>query len=89
MIPGATPQKIHVLSVKIAFFSTIMLLIVLLLGAFILKIFGITLPIVLISGGLLLFYVGWQILNAPIAPSFDGVTSDSVDLTIEKDPFTH
>ena len=65
LIKGSTTQQINNLAFKISLYSIVMLLIVLFVGSFILSIFGVTVPIVLISGGLLLAQVGWQMLNKP------------------------
>lgn len=65
LVKGSSAQQINQLAFKISLYVMIMLIIVLFVGSWILKIFGITIPIVLISGGLLLAYVGWQMLNKP------------------------
>lgn len=65
LIQGSTTQQIDSLAFKIALYVVVMLLIVLIIGSLILNIFGVTVPIVLISGGLLLAHVGWQMLNKP------------------------
>jgi multiple antibiotic resistance protein len=63
LVKGSSPQQINILATKISIYAVIMLLIVLFVGSWILSIFGVTVPIVLISGGLLLAQVGWQMLN--------------------------
>lgn len=72
LVKGASPQQINDLAFKIAIYAIVMLLIVLFLGSWILNIFGVTVPIVLISGGLLLTQVGWQMLNKPHDESTKG-----------------
>lgn len=63
LIKGSSTQKINYLAFKISVYVIVMLLTVLFVGSLILNIFGVTIPIVLISGGLLLAQVGWQMLN--------------------------
>lgn len=63
LVKGSSLQQINILATKISIYAVIMLLIVLFVGSWILSIFGVTVPIVLISGGLLLAQVGWQMLN--------------------------
>lgn len=62
---GASPQELKTLAVKISVYAAILLITVLLVGSWILRLFGITIPVVLIGGGLVLAYIGWQLLNAP------------------------
>lgn len=62
LVEGSSPQEINALAYKVAIYVVILLLVVLVIGSLILNIFGITVPIILISGGILLFHVGWQIL---------------------------
>lgn len=63
LIKGSSTKEINRLAFKISLYLIVMLIIVLFFGSLILNIFGITIPIVLISGGLLLAHVGWQMLN--------------------------
>lgn len=65
IVRGSSPQTLNRLAVKIALYVTIMLSVVLFVGSWILRIFGITIPIVMIGGGLVLAYIGWQLLNRP------------------------
>jgi multiple antibiotic resistance protein len=65
LIKGSSTQQINSLALKISVYVIAMLLIVLFVGSLLLNIFGVTVPIVLISGGLLLTHVGWQMLNKP------------------------
>lgn len=62
---GSSTKHINDLAFKISLYLIVMLLIVLFVGSLILSIFGITIPIVLISGGILLANVGWKMLNKP------------------------
>ncbi|ARB93271.1 MarC family protein [Legionella longbeachae] len=65
LVKGSSRQQINALAIKISIYTVVMLLLVLVVGSLILSIFGITVPIVLISGGLLLTQVGWQMLYKP------------------------
>ncbi len=49
---------------KIAFYCFSICLVSILLGSWILKIFGLSLPIVQIAGGLIIFNMGWQLLSS-------------------------
>lgn len=65
LVNGASSHDLNKLALKIAVYTSIMLIIVLFVGSEILRVFGITIPIVLIGGGLILAYIGWQLLNQP------------------------
>lgn len=65
LVNGSSHQELSALARKIAIYSTLMLITVLFAGSGILRLFGITIPIVLIAGGLVLAYISWQLLNAP------------------------
>ncbi len=61
---GAAPEKIfRVLARKIAISTAIFLLAMDLGGAAVLKLFGISLPVVQLAGGLVLASMGWKLLN--------------------------
>lgn len=68
LLQGRPASELNKLAYKIAVYAAMMLIIVLFTGAWILRIFGITIPIVLIGGGLILAYIGWQLLNQPSTP---------------------
>jgi len=65
LVEGSAPAEINRLAYKIAVYTAIMLTIILFSGSWVLRMFGISIPIVLIGGGLILAYIGWQILNQP------------------------
>ncbi len=54
---------VHKLALKVAINTFVLLVVVLLTGSWILRFFGITIPIVQISGGLVVAYIGWTLLN--------------------------
>lgn len=49
---------------KIAANALIVMLLVLVIGLYILKLFGLSIPVVQLCGGLILFYMGWQSLHS-------------------------
>jgi multiple antibiotic resistance protein len=59
----APPHVYHSLARRIAVNNIIFLAIIELLGAAILKFFGISLPIVQLSGGIVIAAMGWSVLN--------------------------
>lgn len=80
LVDGTSTPVLNELSVKISIYATVMLIIVLFAGSFILRLFGISIPIVLIGGGLVLAYIGWNLLNKPDA----SVKSDAGDVDREE-----
>lgn len=84
LVKGASRQQINALAMKISIYTVVMLLLVLVVGSLILSIFGITVPIVLISGGLLLTQVGWQMLHKPHDESTGLSSSASQDKKISQ-----
>lgn len=65
IVEGASSQELNTLAYKIALYTAVMLVVALFTGSWILRIFGITVPIVLIGGGFILAFIGWQLLNKP------------------------
>lgn len=65
LVSGSSKEEVNKLAFKISLYSIILLIIVLVAGSEILRLFGITIPIVLIGGGLVLAHIGWQLLNQP------------------------
>lgn len=61
----ATPQVYRRLARRIAINNVIFLAVIELLGATILNFFGISLPIVQLSGGIVIAAMGWSVLNEP------------------------
>lgn len=68
IVNGSPPEELNKLAYKVAFYTAVMLITALLAGSWILRMFGISIPIVLIGGGLILAYIGWQLLNQPADP---------------------
>ena len=63
MVPGADPPRLKLLSRKIAVNSVLFLLVFQFAGAYLLRLMGITLPIVQVAGGLVLGSMGWGALT--------------------------
>lgn len=60
---GARAAEQRVLAWRVALYTFLMLTIVFFVGSWVLRIFGISVPIVLIGGGLVISYIGWEMLN--------------------------
>jgi multiple antibiotic resistance protein len=63
LVGPAPPETYRALARKIAINNVIFLVIIELLGTVILHFFGISLPIVQVSGGLVIVAIGWSVLN--------------------------
>ena len=63
MTGGTDPKVWKATSRKIAVYSFLILICFFYFGYLILKLFGITIPVVQISGGMVLAAMGWQLLN--------------------------
>jgi multiple antibiotic resistance protein len=63
LVGDAPPKVYHSLARKIAVNNIIFLVVIELLGATILNFFGISLPIVQLSGGMVIAAMGWSVLN--------------------------
>lgn len=59
-----TDKERHRLAYQVAIYSFILLIFVLLCGPLVMRLFGVTLPFVRITGGLLIFVTGWQMFTA-------------------------
>jgi multiple antibiotic resistance protein len=64
LVGNAPPEIYRSLARRIAITNIIFLAIIELLGSAILKFFGISLPIVQLSGGIVIAAIGWSVLNA-------------------------
>ena len=69
-IVGTAPKEVfRVLARKIAVNTALFLLAIDVAGAAVLKLFGISLPVVQLAGGLVLAAMGWELLNKTEAPT--------------------
>ncbi len=62
---GVSQAGLNSLSAKIGVNTFVLLVVVLLTGSWILRFFGISIPMVQIGGGLVVAYIGWTMLNQP------------------------
>ncbi len=65
MTPGASPGSRRQLAMSVSRNTILILAILLLLGSYLLALFGISVPVVQMAGGLVLAAMGWQMLNQP------------------------
>ncbi|MCC6194872.1 MAG: MarC family protein [Burkholderiales bacterium] len=73
MTRGSDPQTRAVLAVKIAVNTFILIMGALIFGAYVLKVFGLSVPAVQVAGGLVLCALGWNLLNSDEPdPKVDG-----------------
>ena len=72
MTGGTDPAVWKAMSRKIAAYSFLVLISFYLFGSLILQLFGITIPVVQVSGGMVLAVMGWQMLNG--SPGDSGST---------------
>jgi multiple antibiotic resistance protein len=63
MTSAVTDEERHRLSTLIGKYVFLFLLAVLLVGGWLLKLFGISIPVIRVAGGLLLFNTAWKMLN--------------------------
>jgi multiple antibiotic resistance protein len=85
LVGDAPTETYRVLARKIAINNVVFLVVIGLLGTAILHFFGISLPIVQVSGGMVIASIGWSVLNAKDSsgrtPDKDGSVSVSPDAT--------
>src|SRR5271166_6538206 len=75
----APPEVFRDLARKIALNTTLLLLVVELVGAALLNFFGISLPVVQVAGGFVLAAIGWGLLNEKDASPSTEKTSAAPD----------
>jgi multiple antibiotic resistance protein len=90
-IVGAAPVAVYrKLAKSIAIGTTLFLLVVQALGAAILKVFGISLPVMQLAGGLVLATMGWRLLNQNDPQPANGkhpVDQDAHDASLDDSVF--
>lgn len=69
LAPDLTEAEYKHLALRITINTIILLVAVLITGSWVLRFFGISLPVVQIGGGLVVAYIGWNLLNKPVASS--------------------
>ncbi|TDN57802.1 MarC family protein [Paraburkholderia sp. BL10I2N1] len=65
LVPHATPEERAYLARAISINSLIILLVSLVIGAYVLSFFGISIPVLRVAGGLVIAFAGWTLLNKP------------------------
>lgn len=65
MIPHSTPAERTDLAWRITVNSFAILLVSLLMGAYVLTFFGISIPVLRVAGGLIIAVAGWNLLQKP------------------------
>jgi multiple antibiotic resistance protein len=69
------------LATWVAFYSSTVMLVSLAIGSHFLQVFGISVPILRMAGGIVVTLAGWQLLHAPSSgPVAGGVATDPADL---------
>jgi multiple antibiotic resistance protein len=87
---GDAPSSVyHSLARRIAINNIIFLVIIELLGATILRFFGISLPIVQLSGGIVIAAMGWSVLNERDARANSRNKQEETELNDEEDLKAH
>lgn len=82
---GEAPAEVYrSVARKIAINNVIFLLIIELLGTAILRFFGISLPIVQVSGGIVIAAIGWSVLNEKDSNSWTADKGKGITLTPEE-----
>ena len=72
MTAGLTPEQRRRMAKAVAINSFLLLLASTLVGAYVLDFFGLSIPAVQVAGGIVVFAMGWQLLNQPDAiPSLE------------------
>ena len=64
MTSGLSPEDRHRLAGLVGRNTFLMLVVVLVAGGWLLKLFGISIPVIRVAGGLLLFNTAWRMLNS-------------------------
>lgn len=82
MVGVARPEVYRTLAKKIAISTAAFLLAMDLVGAAVLRLFGISLPIVQLAGGLVLAAMGWRLLNEPDEESQPQTAAPLADLSV-------
>lgn len=85
LVGDAPPAVFRSLARRIAINNVIFLAVIELLGATILNFFGISLPIVQLSGGIVIAAMGWSVLNERSAGASSKIKEEETETGPEKD----
>jgi|SRR5215469_11275007 len=69
MLGGIEGQERHRVSAKITFYCFALCVGVILVGSWCFKMFGVSLPVVQLAGGIVICHMGWQLLGSSDGPS--------------------
>lgn len=83
LITILTPAERDRMAKLVAVNSFVLLLVSILIGAYVLDFFGVSIPAVQVGGGLIVCAIGWSLLNSPQAPAVSDRPSPA-----ETDPLT-
>lgn len=83
MITGLTPVQSARMAKLVAINSFFLLLASILVGAYVLDFFGVSIPAVQVGGGFIVCYLGWSLLTSPSTPAVSDRPS-----TAEVDPLS-
>jgi multiple antibiotic resistance protein len=83
LITGLTPGERDHMAKLVAVNSFFLLLVSILVGAYVLDFFGVSIPAVQVGGGLIVCAIGWSLLNSPQTPAVSDRPSPK-----EADPLT-
>ena len=72
LTPGASSSIRYRIAKRVAIYSFLVLMVSIFAGKLILAFFGISLPVLQVGGGIVLFSAGWNALNAPPASQNKG-----------------
>jgi multiple antibiotic resistance protein len=75
------------LAIVVARYAFLLLVAAMLIGSYVLKLFGVSLPIVRVGGGLLVAASGWRLLNDDRKPSQDPRPIDTWEREVERRAF--
>ncbi len=79
MVPKAPPELYHRLARRIAINMVVFIAVVAFLGSWLLKFFGISIPVVQVAGGMTLAAMGWRGINAAEPAGGDGAGDPPVE----------
>jgi multiple antibiotic resistance protein len=83
IVGAAPPSVFRVLSKRIAINTTLFMVVIQLIGTTIFRFFGISLPVMQVSGGLVLAAMGWGLLNQNDPPARgQTIPADSPDVSL-------
>ena len=81
MTSGLSPDERARTAKLVALNSFVLLLVSILIGAYVLDFFGVSIPAVQVAGGLVVCALAWSLLNGPIAPEVSAATASADGLS--------